>query len=150
MYGSEEICSICNETYEECIKKSDLLSIIDEINFYTNSSNQINNLKYRDMIQLLKSDNIFLKKIKKYLILYRRGDDKRFYLLKELDIKLINEYKIRENTCIYNYSLNNDHMIQNIKRVYGKIKGKTIDKIENDDYDNIMISLVNVIKYFEL
>ena len=151
MYSDEEICNICNETYEECTKKSDLLSIIKEINVYTNYSIQISNLKYKDMIDVLKFNDIFLKKLKKYLMLYRRGEDDRMYLLKELGIKIINEDDINlKNTCVNNHTTNQDDMIQNINNLYNKIKYKTVDKIENEDYDNILRTLQNMITYFEL
>ena len=148
MYSDEEICNICNETYEECTKKSDLLSIIKEINIYTNNSIHVNNLKYKDMIDILKSNDIFLKKIKKYLMLYRRGEDNRMYLLKELGIKIINEDDINlKNTCINNHNTIQNDMIQNINNLYNKIKDNTMDKIENDD---ILTTLHKVITYFEL
>ena len=151
MYDSEEMCSICNETYEECTKKSDLLSIIKEINIYTNNSIHINNLKYKDMIDILKSNDIFLKKIKKYLMLYKRGEDARMYLLKELGIKIINEVDINlQNTCNNNNNISYENIINNIKNIYNKIKDKTVDKIENDDYENILITLQKAIAYFEL
>ena len=151
MYSDEEICNICNETYEECTKKSDLISIIKEINIYTNNSIQISNLKYKYMIEILKSDNTFLKKIKKYLMLYKKGEDNRMYLLKELDIKIINEVDINlQNTCNNNCIINNDDIIQNIKAIYNKIKDKTVDKIENDDYENILTTLQKAVSYFEL
>jgi len=147
MYIDEEICNICNETYEECTKKSDLISIIKEINIYTNNSIQISSLKYKYMIEILKSDNTFLKKIKKYLMLYKRGEDNRMYLLKELDIKIINEVDINlQNTCNNNNNISPEHIIQNIKDIYNKIK----DKIENDDYENILTTLQKAIAYFEL
>lgn len=151
MYSDEEICNICNETYEECTKKSDLLNIIKEINFYSNNSIHINNLKYKDLIDILKSDNKFLKKIKKYLMLYKTGEDNRMYLLKELGIKIINEDDINlQNTCNSNYIINNDDMIQNINNLYNKLKDNTVDKIENCDYENILITLQKAIEYFEL
>lgn len=151
MYSDEEICNICNETYEECTKKSDLLSIIKEINIYTNNSIQTSNLKYKDMIDTLKSNDIFLKKIKKYLMLYKRGEDNRLYLLKELGIKIINEVDINlQNTCNNNNNISHENIIHNIKNIYNKIKDKTVDKIENDDYENILITLQKAIAYFEL
>jgi hypothetical protein len=143
----EEICSFCNETYEECTKKSDLISIIDEINFYTNNSIQINNLKYKDMIEILKSDDIFLKKIKKYLMLYKKGEDARMYLLKELNIEIINDDINLKNTCSNSHNISHDNIIQNIKILYNKIKD---NKIENDDYANIITILQKSVTYFEL
>ena len=103
------------------------------------------------MIDVLKFNDIFLKKLKKYLMLYRRGEDDRMYLLKELGIKIINEDDINlKNTCVNNHTTNQDDMIQNINNLYNKIKYKTVDKIENEDYDNILRTLQNMITYFEL